>query len=156
MKTRQVTYAVLNHLIDYVHNLEKIGILEEKEMTHLHDAVQVSISFSSASSVSLLLSLIPYLIFFLMYFVQTDLKRLVRNPPLVKYPKIRDLISVNPLLGALPPTVRETLIGSTKEIMKLRGATLYEEGSKPTRVWLISNGVVKVISSVIVITIILF
>ncbi|CAN4113887.1 unnamed protein product [Withania somnifera] len=113
VKTRQVTYAVLNHLIDYVHNLEKIGILEEKEMAHLHDAVQ------------------------------TDLKRLVRNPPLVKFPKIRDLISVNPLLGALPPTVRETLIGSTKEIMKLRGATLYEEGSKPTRVWLISSGVVK-------------
>ncbi|XP_049403830.1 sodium/hydrogen exchanger 8 [Solanum stenotomum] len=113
VKTRQVTYAVLNHLIDYVHNLEKIGILEEKEMTHLHDAVQ------------------------------TDLKKLVRNPPLVKFPKIRDLISVNPLLGALPPTVRETLIGSTKEIMKLRGATLYEEGSKETRIWLISNGVVK-------------
>lgn len=113
VKTRQVTYAVLNHLIDYVHNLEKIGILEEKEMTHLHDAVQ------------------------------TDLKRLVRNPPLVKFPKIRDLISVNPLLGALPPTLRETLVGSTKEIMKLRGATLYEEGSKATKVWLISNGVVK-------------
>lgn len=113
VKTRQVTYAVLNHLIDYVHNLEKIGILEEKEMAHLHDAVQ------------------------------TDLKRLVRNPPLVKIPKIRDLISTNPLLGALPPTVRERLIGSTKEIMKLRGATLYGEGSKPTGVWLISNGVVK-------------
>lgn len=113
VKTRQVTYAVLNHLIDYVHNLEKIGILEEKEMAHLHDAVQ------------------------------TDLKRLVRNPPLVKFPKIRDLISVNPLLGALPPTVRERLIGSNKEMMKLRGATLYEEGSKPTKVWLVSNGVVK-------------
>ncbi|XP_047250234.1 sodium/hydrogen exchanger 8 [Capsicum annuum] len=113
VKTRQVTYAVLNHLIDYVHNLEKIGILEEKEMTHLHDAVQ------------------------------TDLKRLVRNPPLVKFPKVRDLISSNPLLGALPPSVRETLIGSTKEIMKLRGATLYEDGSRATKVWLISNGVVK-------------
>ncbi|PHT60416.1 Sodium/hydrogen exchanger 7 [Capsicum baccatum] len=113
VKTRQVTYAVLNHLIDYVHNLEKIGILEEKEMTHLHDAVQ------------------------------TDLKRLVRNPPLVKFPKVRDLISVNPLLGALPPSVRETLIGSTKEIMKLRGATLYEDGARATKVWLISNGVVK-------------
>ncbi|KAJ8574253.1 hypothetical protein K7X08_026058 [Anisodus acutangulus] len=113
VKTRQVTYAVLNHLIDYVHNLEKIGILEEKEMIHLHDAVQ------------------------------TDLKRLVRNPPLVKVPKIRDLISVNPLLGALPPTVRETLLGSTKEIMKLRGTTLYKEGSKPNKIWLISNGVVK-------------
>ncbi|KAM3327713.1 hypothetical protein P3S68_033762 [Capsicum galapagoense] len=113
VKTRQVTYAVLNHLIDYVHNLEKIGILEEKEMTHLHDVVQ------------------------------TDLKRLVRNPPLVKFPNVRDLISVNPLLGALPPSVRKTLIGSTKEIMKSRGATLYEEGSRATRVWLISNGVVK-------------
>ncbi|KAM3324749.1 hypothetical protein P3S67_005901 [Capsicum chacoense] len=91
----------------------QIGILEEKEMTHLLDVVQ------------------------------TDLKRLVRNPPLVKFPKVRDLIRVNPLLGALPPSVRKTLIGSTKEIMKSRGATLYEEGSRATRVWLISNGVVK-------------
>ncbi|PON91613.1 Cation/H+ exchanger, CPA1 family [Trema orientale] len=40
VKTRQVTYSVLNHLIDYVQNLEKVGILEEKEMLHLHDAVQ--------------------------------------------------------------------------------------------------------------------
>lgn len=92
--------------------------------------------------------------FFFMYFVQTDLKRLVRNPPLVKFPKVRDLISANPLLGALPPSVRETLIGSTKEIMKLRGATLYEDGSRATKVWLISNGVVKV-TSVIVVTIII-
>jgi hypothetical protein len=41
VKTRQVTYSVLNHLIDYVQNLEKVGLLEEKEMLHLHDAVQV-------------------------------------------------------------------------------------------------------------------
>ncbi|CAK9183637.1 unnamed protein product, partial [Ilex paraguariensis] len=51
VKTRQVTYSVLNHLIDYLHNLEKVGLLEEKEMNHLEDAVQ------------------------------TDLKRLLRNPP---------------------------------------------------------------------------
>lgn len=44
VKTRQVTYSVLNHLIDYVQNLEKVGLLEEKEMLHLHDAVQVSFS----------------------------------------------------------------------------------------------------------------
>ncbi|KAG8382645.1 hypothetical protein BUALT_Bualt05G0098900 [Buddleja alternifolia] len=113
VKTRQVTYSVLNHLIDYVHNLEKIGLLEEKEMSHLHDAVQ------------------------------TDLKKLLRNPPSVKIPKIRDLIAANPLLGALPSTVRETLVGSTKEIMKLRGTTLYREGSRPAGVWLISNGAVK-------------
>ncbi|CAA0811542.1 Sodium/hydrogen exchanger 7 [Striga hermonthica] len=113
VKTRQVTYSVLNHLIDYVHNLEKIGLLEGKEMSHLHDAVQ------------------------------TDLKRLLRNPPLVKVPKIRDLVSANPLLGALPSRLRETLVGSTKEMMKLSGATLYKEGSKPTGIWLISNGVVK-------------
>ncbi|GER43354.1 sodium/hydrogen exchanger plant [Striga asiatica] len=113
VKTRQVTYSVLNHLIDYVHNLEKIGLLEGKEMSHLHDAVQ------------------------------TDLKRLLRNPPLVKVPKIRDLVSANPLLGALPSRLRETFVGSTKEMMKLSGATLYKEGSKPTGIWLISNGVVK-------------
>jgi hypothetical protein len=41
VKTRQVTYSVLNHLIDYIQNLEKVGLLEEKEMLHLHDAVQV-------------------------------------------------------------------------------------------------------------------
>ncbi|KAJ6351115.1 hypothetical protein OIU78_007111 [Salix suchowensis] len=64
VKTRQVTYSVLNHLIDYVQNLEKVGLLEEKEMLHLHDAVQ------------------------------TDLKRFLRNPPLVMLPKITDLISV--------------------------------------------------------------
>jgi len=35
VKTRQATYAVLNHLIEYVENLEKAGILEEKEMLQL-------------------------------------------------------------------------------------------------------------------------
>lgn len=41
VKTKQVTYSVLNHLLDYIQNLEKIGLLEEKEIAHLHDAVQV-------------------------------------------------------------------------------------------------------------------
>ncbi|KAK8529156.1 hypothetical protein V6N12_059946 [Hibiscus sabdariffa] len=97
VKTRQVTYSVLDHLIDYLQNLEKVGLLEEKEMLRLHDAVQ------------------------------TDLKKLLRDPPLVKIPKLNDLISAHPLLGALPSTARETL----------------QEGSKPNGVWLISNGVVK-------------
>ncbi|KAF9677498.1 hypothetical protein SADUNF_Sadunf08G0114000 [Salix dunnii] len=113
VKTRQVTYSVLNHLTDYVQNLEKVGLLEEKEMLHLHDAVQA------------------------------DLKRFLRNPPLVMLPKITDLISVHPLLGALPSIVREPLERSSKEIMKPRGVPLYKEGSKPNGVWLISNGVVK-------------
>ncbi|XP_061986019.1 sodium/hydrogen exchanger 8-like isoform X1 [Populus nigra] len=113
VKTRQATYSVLNHLIDYVQNLEKVGLLEEKEMLHLHDAVQ------------------------------TDLKRFLRNPPLVMLPKITDLISVHPLLGALPSMVREPLERSSKEIMKPRGVPLYKEGSKPNGVWLISSGVVK-------------
>ncbi|KAJ8774727.1 hypothetical protein K2173_017173 [Erythroxylum novogranatense] len=113
VKTRQVTYSVLNHLIDYVENLEKIGLLEEKEMLHLHDAVQ------------------------------TDLKRLLRNPPLVKIPRITNLISAHPFLGALPSTVREPLEGSVKENMKPLGLPLYKEGSKPSGVWVISNGIVK-------------
>ncbi|XP_019460039.1 PREDICTED: sodium/hydrogen exchanger 8 isoform X2 [Lupinus angustifolius] len=110
VKTRQATYSVLNHVLEYVQNLEKVGILEEKEMLHLHDAVQ------------------------------TDLKKFLRNPPLVKLPKISIL---HPMLGALPSLVREALVRNTKEMMKLRGLTLYKEGAKSNGIWLISNGVVK-------------
>lgn len=42
MKTRQVTYSILKHLSEYVQNLEQVGLLEEKEMFHLDDAVQVT------------------------------------------------------------------------------------------------------------------
>ncbi|KAL2343567.1 hypothetical protein Fmac_004852 [Flemingia macrophylla] len=116
VKTRQATYAVLNHLIEYVQNLEKSGILEEREMLHLHDAVQ------------------------------TDLKKLLRNPPLVKLPKVS---SIHPMLGALPSSVRESLASGTKEIMKLSGLTLYKERAKSNGIWLISNGVVKWKSKII-------
>jgi hypothetical protein len=110
VKTRQATYVVLNHLLEYVQNLEKAGILEEKEMLHLHDAVQ------------------------------TDLKKLLRNPPLVKLPKISH---IHPMLDALPSSVRGPLVSGRKETMKLRGLTLYKEGAKSNGIWLISNGVVK-------------
>ncbi|QHO31272.1 Sodium/hydrogen exchanger [Arachis hypogaea] len=89
VKTRQATYVVLNHLIEYVQDLEKAGILEEKEMLHLHDAVQ------------------------------TDLKKLFRNPPLVKLPKIT---SMHPMLGALPSPIRESLISGTREVQRLESS----------------------------------
>lgn len=73
-----------------------------------------------------------------------DLKKLLRNPPLVKMPKLTDVLSTHPLLGALPPIFRKPIEASTKEIMKLRGVTLYREGLKSNGIWLISNGVVKV------------
>lgn len=76
--------------------------------------------------------------------MQTDLKRLLRNPPLVKMPKIRDLLRGHPLLGALPSMVRDPLQGSSKELTKLHGVHLYREGSKPNGIWLVSNGQVKV------------
>lgn len=41
VKTRQVTYSILQHLIEYVESLEKSGLLEKKEMLELHDGVQV-------------------------------------------------------------------------------------------------------------------
>lgn len=68
MKTKQVTHSVLNHLLDYIQNLEKIGLLEEKEIAHLHDAVQVpkvSDSFNKWS-----------IIFCLMLFLSLSLRRL--------------------------------------------------------------------------------
>ncbi|CAL9215004.1 unnamed protein product [Arabidopsis halleri] len=58
LKTRQVTHYVLNHLNGYIKNLEKVGLLEGKEVSHLQDVVQ------------------------------SDLKKLLRNPPLLKLPNI--------------------------------------------------------------------
>ena len=63
---------------------------------------------------------------------------------MVKLPKISNM---HPMLGALTSSVREPLVSDTKEMMKLRGLTLYKEGAKSNGIWLISNGVVKVLSS---------
>jgi len=41
VKTKQVTYAVLMHLSEYVKSLGNAGLLESKETIHLHDTVQV-------------------------------------------------------------------------------------------------------------------
>uniref|UniRef100_A0ACD5ZDM4 Uncharacterized protein n=2 Tax=Avena sativa TaxID=4498 RepID=A0ACD5ZDM4_AVESA len=113
LKTRQVTYAVLTHLSDYIQDLGKTGLLEEKEMVHLDDALQ------------------------------TDLKKLKRNPPMVKMPRVSELLNTHPLVGALPAAVRDPLLSNTKETIKVHGTILYAEGSRPTGVWLISTGIVK-------------
>ncbi|CAM0908979.1 unnamed protein product [Alopecurus aequalis] len=113
LKTRQVTYAVLTHLSEYIQDLGKTGLLEEKEMVHLDDALQ------------------------------TDLKKLKRNPPLVKMPRVRELLNTHPLVGALPAAVRDPLLSSTKETIKGHGTILYSEGSRPTGIWLVSSGIVK-------------
>jgi hypothetical protein len=42
LKTRQVTYSILTHLSEYIQNLQKTGLLEEKEMVQLDDALQVA------------------------------------------------------------------------------------------------------------------
>ncbi|OIV91667.1 hypothetical protein TanjilG_26520 [Lupinus angustifolius] len=76
---------------------------------------------------------------------QTNLKKLLRNP-LVKLPKSSTL---HPMLGALPSLVREALVRSTRDMMKLRGLTLYKEGAKSNGIWLISNGAVKCESKMI-------
>lgn len=148
MKTRQVTHSILKHLSEYVQNLEKVGLLEKKEMDHLDDIVQVAGAFNKfCSLVSYIIRPINFLTLRNMTFhltLQTDLKKLLRNPPLVKMPKISDLLSAHPFWGALPSAVREPIEGSTKEVMKIRGVTLYKEGSKPIGMWLIPVGVVKV------------
>jgi CRP-like cAMP-binding protein len=113
LKTRQVTYSVLTHLSEYIQNLQKTGLLEEKEMAHLDDALQ------------------------------TDLKKFKRNPPLVKMPRVSDLLNTHPLVGALPAAMRDPLLSSTKETVKGHGTILYREGSRPTGIWLVSIGVVK-------------
>nr|ADK60916.1 plasma membrane Na+/H+ transporter [Distichlis spicata] len=113
LKTRQVTYSVLTHLSEYIQNLQKTGLLEEKEMIHLDDALQ------------------------------TDLKKLKRNPPMVKMPRVGDLLNTHPLVGVLPAATRDPLLSNTKETVRGHGTVLYKEGSRPTGVWLVSIGVVK-------------
>uniref|UniRef100_N1QT97 Sodium/hydrogen exchanger 7 n=1 Tax=Aegilops tauschii TaxID=37682 RepID=N1QT97_AEGTA len=113
LKTRQVTYAVLTHLSENVQNLRKTGLLEEKEMAHLDDAWQ------------------------------TDLKKLKRNPQLVKMPRVSDLLGTHPLVSILPAAVRAPLLSNTKEKVKVHGAALYMEGSRATGIWIVSIGAVK-------------
>ncbi|VVA91333.1 unnamed protein product [Arabis nemorensis] len=71
LKTRQVTHYVLNHLNGYIKNLEKVGLLDGKEVSHLHDLVQ------------------------------SDLKKLLRNRPLQKLPNVNDFTITAPLLRSL-------------------------------------------------------
>jgi hypothetical protein len=65
VKTRQVTYSVLKHLSDYVQNLQKTGLLEEKEMFHLDDALQVPQIYPFLNKLYLKH---PYKIFFITLF----------------------------------------------------------------------------------------
>lgn len=70
---------------------------------------------------------------------------------MIKLPKLSDMITSHPFSGALPPAICEPLKQSKKETMKLRGVTLYKEGSKPTGVWLICDGIVKVTQNLVII-----
>ena len=62
----------------------------------------------------------------------------------MKMPRVSDLLNTHPLVGALPAAVRDPLLSNTKETVRGQGTTLYREGSRPTGIWLVSIGVVKV------------
>ena len=75
---------------------------------------------------------------------QADMKRLLRNPPLVKMPTTTEILRSQPFLASQPAEVRESLKASAKESMRLRDSLLYRENSRADGVYLIANGVVKV------------
>ena len=62
----------------------------------------------------------------------------------MKMPRVSDLLNTHPLVGALPAAVRDPLLRNTKETVRGQGTALYREGSRPTGIWLVSIGVVKV------------
>lgn len=66
------------------------------------------------------------------------------NPPPVKMPRFSELLNNHPLVGALPEAVRDPLLSNIKETVRAHGTILYKEGSRPTGIWLVSLGVVKV------------
>jgi hypothetical protein len=72
------------------------------------------------------------------------LKKLKTNPPPVKMPRFSELLNNHPLVGALPENVRDPLLSNIKETVRMHGTILYKEGSRPTGIWLVSVGVVKV------------
>ncbi|MCO5555569.1 hypothetical protein L7F22_009114 [Adiantum nelumboides] len=113
VKTKQVTHAILNHLVEYIEGLENTGLLEEKEINHLHDVVQA------------------------------DLKRLSRNPPLVKMLSTVEILRSHPFIASQPAEIQEALINSAKEGMKLRNSSLYTEDNRAEGIWLVANGVVQ-------------
>ena len=63
---------------------------------------------------------------------------------MVKMPRVSELLSSHPLVGALPSAVRGPLLSNAKETIKGHGQILYREGSRPTGIWLVSAGIVKV------------
>jgi hypothetical protein len=72
------------------------------------------------------------------------LKKLRRNPPLVKMPRVSELLNTHPLVGALLAPDRDPFLSNAKETIKGNGTILYREGTRPTGIWLISTGIVKV------------
>lgn len=113
VKTKQVTHAVLVHLTEYVRSLGNAGLLESKERLQLHDAVQI------------------------------DLKKLLRNPPIVEMPTVWETLHNQPFIGALPVSVQRPLLDVAKEFMMVQSTIIYEEDKKPDGIWLIANGVVQ-------------
>ncbi|CAI5938932.1 unnamed protein product [Closterium sp. NIES-64] len=113
IKTKQVTHAILQGLHGYVENLEHAGLLDQREVMHLHKAVQA------------------------------DMKKLHRSPPFVAMLPAGEVLARQPLIGALPADIRLALLQPLKEATKLSGASLFHEGQPAQGVWLIASGTAK-------------
>ncbi|CAI7743662.1 unnamed protein product [Closterium sp. NIES-54] len=113
IKTKQVTQAILAELYGYVENLDHSGLLDQKEVTLLHNAVTA------------------------------DMKKLQRSPPFVAMLPAGEVLARQPLIGALPADIRLALLQPLKEATKLSGASLFHEGQPTQGVWLIASGTAK-------------
>lgn len=60
-------------------------------------------------------------------------------------PTVEETLRNQPFFGALPVPVQGLLLDVAKENMQLRSNVLYKEDMKPDGIWLIANGVVKVV-----------
>ncbi|CAI5527564.1 unnamed protein product [Closterium sp. Naga37s-1] len=113
IKTKQVTQAILAELYGYVENLDHSGLLDQKEVTLLHNAITA------------------------------DMKKLQRSPPFVAMLPAGEVLARQPLIGALPADIRLALLQPLKEATKLSGASLFQEGQAAQGVWLIASGTAK-------------
>ncbi|GAQ89279.1 Na+/H+ antiporter [Klebsormidium nitens] len=99
VKTRQVAFHVLGDLQSYIEALDHSGLIDTKEIGHLHDTVRL------------------------------DLKKLKRAPLLIRPKQSMGLLRNTPLGSHVPVQFENMVRRDGKERTFLKGAPIYREGS---------------------------
>jgi hypothetical protein len=101
-------------LTTYVEELDEAGLIDMKEIVHLHDVVQM------------------------------DLKKLRRAPLLIRPQRAMGLLRSTPLGNHVPDQFEQLVRRDAKERTYLKNAAIYKEGTVGQEVFVVGSGLVKV------------